>query len=1304
MSRVKKSIITIIMAIVAILGISTISKAYYVNQNLTLTYNEYLNNKNIFCLEHGQALVSRKMYYRVASQVKIEGTKSTDHTGKTINNWANAKFAYILSKDNGSAKSTGPVANAIWNYGYTWMANVGQYHAGLYNGFASSTKGSPTWLDQESTNYANNLTAGDQQIKDNTNKNNVKVVAYNKDGKAYMRVGPFNWTFGGKVTDVNVYDQNGQSISEKLYSSYYGNEERFYGVGDIKSGSDFYISVPLNENTTKITKISGNLQREVKAVNIWFLESNYAAYQNLIVREPYTTTENIPFTFDENISTLGGLKVIKVNKDNTIVKLKGVGFIIKNKQLDKYVKQENGKITFVTDKNQATEFVTNQNGEFTVENLVVGTYVAYETKNPNYGYEFLTEGQQKDIVIDKTSELQIPNKQRWVKLSGYVWLDKIYGKQSLRNDLFKDNDYDSSDMLLDGITVRVMDKTTGQIAKDKNGNELKGTTANGGAYLFTDVEIDKLNDYYIEFEYDGLTYTNVVPHIDRDNGSKAAESSANRDAFNKNFSSVEGKAEDTGFTRDSNGNEKHQLSYSLNQNEHSSTLINNGQYPITAQTSETGYYIRDHFTYGQEEIKYINLGLYEREQPDMALLKDIQNVRVAVNGYQHVYNYAQRFVNQGEYGDGFNVGVKFGNKYGSMSYSRAVYKADYEYTNEQDASKELKVYITYKLQMKNESSNLITQINSLVDYYDSRYNLTKVGTGLDDNGGVTGEVNHTESDYNANYKKTIINANAKIDAQKTSDIYVEFELNRDAVINILSDKENLDNVAEINSYSIFDTNGNVYAGIDKDSNPGNAVPGEVTSYQDDTDSAPALKLEVADAREMSGKVFLDATSGELMTGKVRQGNGQYDDGEKGIPGVAVTLTENTGSGKVYTATTDENGDFYINNYIPGDYTLTYTWGDQTYTVQNYKGTIYDVSRDQSNKQWYKENVDKRLTDALDDYELRQSIDNEIKSIRHDTKTTIDKMNSTTPTMGIGVEYESTYTASSGDRYVYKVSNIDFGIVERARQQIGLNKRVKSLKITLANGQVVTDITIDENGNITGQKDHVIYMKPSATTDPKNGFVRVELDNELIQGSTLEVSYEIKATNESEVDYLSEDFYKYGKVEGPVVTITPSAIIDYLDKDWAFDQDKNTAWSVKTLEEAKGLVAEVVYNNSESTINNKTILYTTSLQDKKLEPTQTASVDLNVSKILSTAEDISLNNETELTHLDKTGGSKPNSTPGNYVPGTGKTESDDNTAETVIVTPATGANRNFIIPTIVGAIALIVLGGGVFLIKRKALKK
>ena len=81
-------------------------------------------------------------------------------------------------------------------------------------------------------------------------------------------------------------------------------------------------------------------------------------------------------------------------------------------------------------------------------------------------------------------------------------------------------------------------------------------------------------------------------------------------------------------------------------NNHSSTLINNGQFLITGNTDETGYSIWDNFEYGMEEIKWINQGLYEREQPDLALIKDLENVRVSVNGYQHVYNYSQRFVNQ----------------------------------------------------------------------------------------------------------------------------------------------------------------------------------------------------------------------------------------------------------------------------------------------------------------------------------------------------------------------------------------------------------------------------------------------------------------------------------------------------------------------------------------------------------------------------------------------------------------------------------------------------------------------------------
>ena len=313
------------------------------------------------------------------------------------------------------------------------------------------------------------------------------------------------------------------------------------------------------------------------------------------------------------------------------------------------------------------------------------------------------------------------------------------------------------------------------------------------------------------------------------------------------------------------------------------------------------------------------------------------------------------------------------------------------------------------------------------------------------------------------------------------------------------------------------------------------------------------------------------------------------------------------------------------------------------------------------------------------------------------------MDSTTPTMGIGVEYESVYTASSGDRYTYEINNVDFGIVERARQKLDLAKRVGSVKVTLANGQVLVDATFDENGNVTGEANHLTHMGPSETASPENGYVRVEMDNELIQGATLEVGYVITTTNLSELDYLSENYYTYGTVEGDIVTITPTAIIDYLDNDWAFDDTRNPDWEVRTIDEIKDIVADVVYNNENSTITEKTILYTESLRDEKLEPTQSASVNLVVSKILTTSDDISIDNEAEINRLDKTGGSKPDEIPGNYIPGTGRTESDDNIAETVIVTPATGANLAFILPISIGIIALVILGVGILLIKRKTLR-
>lgn len=1316
MSKIKKLTVLCFMILLGSFVITNSVNA----ESKYFSYADLCYDETLLCAQHHQGMHGST--YKLITEINITGNKSTGN-GATVESWHNAKLASILSHRRGKGNygvndvENLPVQNAIWKYLGTWISEVGYKHRIAQYFVNNSGKANfNTAIEAEADTYANNYKNGNlTQITDKTDKSKIKVAQYTEGNEQYLRVGPFKYEFPEKLSEINVITDKNSKMKIKCFEKCIKENQysKYSNINQIKSGDEFYISVKMpTDGTSQIKKITVKGKANVKHVTIKFWESLNMSEQNLLQYNYKDEEIDINQTFDYDIRILGNLKVIKVNKDNTKIKLQGVGFYVQNKDTKKWVKVENDTVSYTDKKEDATEFITDKNGEITIKNLVVGTYVAYETKNPNYGYEIIKEGQEKSITVDKTAELQIPNKQKYIKLSGYVWVDEDYveNKKSKRNDLYKDNDYDSNDILLDGITVRLIDKTTGNVVKEAK-------TSNGGKYLFTDVLVDDLEKYYIEFEYDGLTYTNVIPHIDRDNGSKAAENSSVRDEFNKRFSVIEGSTESNkGITKDSAGNPKYDLNYNIDKNKHTSTLNNTGLYPITANTNETGYVIKDHFTPGQEEIKYINLGLYEREQPDIALIKDLYNVNVAINGYNHIYEYANRFNNQDRYGNGFNVGVKFGNKYGNMSYTRAIYKADKEYTSS-DKSKELKVYVTYKISMKNESSNLQVQVNSIVDYYDSNYTLIKTGTGIDEKGNVTGDISNSGSQsYNDKYKKVIINTNSKIEHNKSADVYVQFELNRDAVLKILNNAENLDNVVEINSYSVFDTDGKVYAGIDKDSNPGNAVPGEKITYEDDTDSAPGLKLEVADkVREMTGKVFLDSTSNELKTGEVRQGDGMYTDGEKGIKGVKVTLKENIENGNVYEKTTNDKGDFKIEGYIPGDYTLTYTWGDKEYTVQNYKGTVYEKDRydaNVTNKEWYKTDVNTRYTDAIDNYNTRKKIDAEIAKVTNKTATTIDKMDSTTPTMGISVQYTTTTTAEvaddikeeRGDKFNcpdFKIENIDFGIVERARQDLALRKRVNTFKVTLANGQVIADMTIDEKGNIKGERNHVTYMGPSSSTG--NGFVKLELDNELIQGATVEVEYEIKVTNNSELDYVSEDFYKYGIKSGNEVTITPTSIIDYLDKNWGFEAEKNKEWTVKSLDEIKNIVAKEVYENEDSTIADKTILYTESLKGQKLKPTESAKVNLNVSKVLSNSDEISLDNESEITELTKDGGSRLISTPGNYIPGQEETkESDESIAETVIVTPSTGANLEFIVPIMIGVIALVILGAGVVIIKKKTL--
>ena len=109
------------------------------------------------------------------------------------------------------------------------------------------------------------------------------------------------------------------------------------------------------------------------------------------------------------------------------------------------------------------------------------------------------------------------------------------------------------------------------------------------------------------------------------------------------------------------------------------------------------------------------------------------------------------------------------------------------------------------------------------------------------------------------------------------------------------------------------------------------------------------------------------------------------------------------------------------------------------------------------------------------------------------------------------------------------------------------------------------------------------------------YVKLETDDELIEGATLNITYQIKAINQSEVDYMSENYYKYGIKEGNIATLTPSAVIDYLDKNLGFedndnkDESGNSIWQQISKVKLQEFKAQKV--NDGGYLDNKKILYT-----------------------------------------------------------------------------------------------------------------
>ena len=345
------------------------------------------------------------------------------------------------------------------------------------------------------------------------------------------------------------------------------------------------------------------------------------------------------------------------------------------------------------------------------------------------------------------------------------------------------------------------------------------------------------------------------------------------------------------------------------------------------------------------------------------------------------------------------------------------------------------------------------------------------------------------------------------------------------------------------------------------------------------------------------------------------------------------------------------------------------------------------------------------------------------------QTIITKIDATTPAFEVKVEYEPTMDANTeykldanheivmngvyavkNDKYKYHIKNIDFGIVERARQQLELKKEVKNAKVILANGNTIIDAQI-KDGKIVSDVKHAVYVPKSAV----NGQIKFEVDTELLQSAQLKIDYRLKIINSSELDYKNREFYNYGKGYGQreqdLIGLSTTKVIDYLDNQTAIETKEPLGTILQEQEEKRKLITQegLLINHNDM---KKLLLEETQrvlIIDKLNQEIKPQGIYTSTEKIVETQrllanitldQEISIDNSAEIIKIKKTGGSPIITMPGNYIPSDASTsEVDNDIAETTTVVPPTGQNKNYLAYGVLIGSSFGILIVGIILIKK-----
>lgn len=445
---------------------------------------------------------------------------------------------------------------------------------------------------------------------------------------------------------------------------------------------------------------------------------------------------------------------------------------------------------------------------------------------------------------------------------------------------------------------------------------------------------------------------------------------------------------------------------------------------------------------------------------------------------------------------------------------------------------------------------------------------------------------------------------------------------------------------------------------------------------------------------------------------------------------------------VYEAGVSQDRTYYL-KYLEKEIT-----GFKDYTNQNETGTyLYDIaalegknvsvakdiaSRRQETMQYSSNNITNEMAEILASYKsMPAGANKETLRAQIEKFKEITAMKAETGNINVEIEKDKVeITDQVGNNDIsYNVTNVNLGLEERPKAQIAVTKEVANVKVTLADSTTL----FDAQGTATnvlwmkGAQYEPVY-KDGILTEIRNanakqaGLVQLSMDEELMHGATIRITYKITVSNVGETDYNDNMFYYTGKVsdKSKVATTTANQVIDYVANNLQFDSSlqENAKWEVIKLED---ITSQKLVN---ATLNEKlerfnTIITTKADSTIALAPlvpeiyakqnggNSAASDTLLLTQSITPeneTRDLTYKNIVEVVKTSNTVGRKNEySIVGNQDPTSEPAEIDADTAETVKILPPFGLTQTYIIIAAVTLVSATILVAGIAIIRKKVLK-